>query len=268
MKLATIFPALLGASLLSVGCISSEKVRATDDPSLPVVGIHDLELAEGVTPEQFEAFVAGPFAEFWSTPRGGLSMGIGKCDRGESFGRYQLAFFFDSMAVRDGYFPAESGTPTELWQREMEPVVGETMDALFELCQSTGFTDYVVLSATQADDPTVPATFGIHRLELQDGATAEAVEAFARGAHAEAWSKQIAGCGQAIMVGERGEHVGEFRIVYSFRPHTLRDRYIPEGRLSDEFVNDVQPLLPEETGAEFGRLCRSVGFSDWAPVLP
>ncbi len=142
------------------------------------------------------------------------------------------------------------------------------MDSLFELCTSTGFTDYKVLGATEPVDPTVPATFGIHTLELQDGVTAEELEAFARGAHAEAWSSPIAGCGQGIMVGERGDHVGEYRIVYSFRPYTLRDRYIPDGGLSEEFINDVQPLLPAETRTEFDRLCRSVGFSDWAPILP
>jgi hypothetical protein len=268
MKFALPLSTVLSASLLSAACVSSEKARVVDGSSMPVVGVHDLELAEGVTPEQFEAFVAGPFADFWSTPRGGFSVGVGKCDRGESLGQYQLAFFFDSMAVRDSYFPTADGAPTELWEREMEPVVGETMDALFALCTSTGFTDYVVLSATEPEDPTVPPTFGTHRLELREGVTSDDMVAFARGAHAEAWAKPIAGCGQVIMVGERGEHTGEFRIVYSFRPYTLRDRYIPEGGFSEEFVNDVQPLLPVETRAEFDSLCRSVGFSDWAPVLP
>lgn len=268
LRLATQVTALAGVATLLSSCISDGGSRAVEDPSRPVVGIHDLELAEGVTPEQFEAFIAGPFAEFWSTPRGGLSIGVGKCDRGESLGRYQLAFFFDSKAVRDGYFPDEDGQPTELWEEEMEPVVGPVMNELFELCESTAFTDYVVLSATRPEDPSVPATFGIHRLELNEGVTAEDFEAFATGPHAAAWGQPIAGCGQGIMVGERGENVGQYRIVYGFRPHTLRDRYIPNGGLSEEFRTQVQPLMPAEVGEEFRSLCRSVGFSDWAPILP
>ena len=53
-----------------------------------VVGIHDLALREGVTEEQFEAFVAGPLREAFREPVNGVSVGVSKCDRGESVGQY------------------------------------------------------------------------------------------------------------------------------------------------------------------------------------
>ena len=128
--------------------------------------------------------------------------------------------------------------------------VGDVMDQLFSLCRSTGFTDYVVVFATPVpSENQVPALYGSHKLELRDGVTEGAFEEFITGDYAKAWSKEIKGCGNIILKGDRGERAGKYTIVHRFRPWTLRDQYIPEpSRLSEEWINEVQPLLPEEAG--------------------
>ena len=235
----------------------------------PLVGIHDLALREGVTEEQFEAFVAGPLREAFREPVNGVSVGVSKCDRGESVGQYQMGWFFESVAQRDSYFP-EGGEATDLYEEEVGQHVGEIMSELFSLCQSTGFTDYVVVFATP--DPSegqVPALYGSHKLELRDGVTEGAFEEFITGDYAKAWSKEIKGCGNIILKGDRGERAGKYTIVHRFRPWTLRDQYIPEpSRLSEEWTNEVEPLLPEEAGNRLREMAGRDGFSDWGPILP
>ena len=239
-----------------------------DDRPL-VVGVHDLALREGVTEEQFEAFVAGPLREAFREPVNGVSVGVSKCDRGESVGQYQMGWFLESVAQRDSYFP-EGGEATDLYEEEVGQHVGEIMSQLFSLCQSTGFTDYVVVFATP--DPSegqVPALYGSHKLELRDGVTEGAFEEFITGDYAKAWSKEIKGCGNIILKGDRGERAGKYTIVHRFRPWTLRDQYIPEpSRLSEEWTNEVEPLLPEEAGNRLREMAGRDGFSDWGPILP
>ena len=180
-----------------------------------------------------------------------------------------MGWFFESVAQRDSYFP-EGGEATDLYEEEVGQHVGEIMSQLFSLCQSTGFTDYVVVFATP--DPSegqVPALYGSHKLELRDGVTEGAFEEFITGDYAKAWSKEIKGCGNIILKGDRGERAGKYTIVHRFRPWTLRDQYIPEpSRLSEEWTNEVEPLLPEEAGNRLREMAGRDGFSDWGPILP
>ena len=233
-----------------------------------VVGIHDLALREGVTPEQFEAFVSGPLSERFSEPVNGVIVGVAKCDRGESIGGYQMAWFFESVAQRDSYFPSETEV-TDLYREEVGQYIKDVMDELFSLCRSTGYTDYVMIFDTPVPPgESLPMTFGAHKLELRDGVTEEAFESFVTGPYAKAWSEEIKGCGNTVLKGDRGERAGKYQIVHRFRPWTLRDQYIPEpARLSEEWINEVQPLLPEE-GNQLDEMARRDGFSDWGPILP
>ena len=251
------------------GCQQFQMRSLPTGADRPLVGIHDLVLREGVTEEQFEAFVAGPLREAFREPVNGVSVGVSKCDRGESVGQYQMGWFFKSVAKRDSYFP-EGGEATDLYQEEVGQHVGEIMSQLFSLCQSTGFTDYVIVFGTEVPSgERVPALYGAHKLELRDGVSEEAFEEFITGDYARAWSNEIKGCGQVILKGDRGERTGKYQIVHRFRPWTLRDQYIPEpSRISEEFAEEVMPLFPEEEDNRFWEMVRRDGFSDWGPIRP
>ena len=232
------------------------------------VGAHSLTLKDGVTPAQFEAFVTGPFQELWKQPIGGVKAGIGKCDRGQKVGQYELAWFFDSEALRDAYFPSESVVAAR-WHEDVGDQVKPVMDELFKLCAHTSWTDYIVLHSPwppEGDEQTM--MFGTHDLELREGVRDADFARFVEGEFASAWNEEIAGCGQIVMKGDRGANAGKYRIIYSFRPHTLRDQYLPTPTTqSKEFREKVRPLFPDEVTAKFQSMVKSVGYSDWGPVL-
>jgi len=255
------------AALLTPSCQTTPATPSIEE-SDRLVGVHTLQLNEGVTPEQFEAFVAGPFAEFWAAPIGGLQLGVAKCDRGANLGGYELAFFFDSVARRNAFFPTPTET-TALWEEEMEPRVGPVMEQLFGLCSSVGYTDYAILCSTNVptDDAGNTFVYGVHEVELRDGIGTDEFEAFVRGPYATAWKDEIAGLGRAVLRGERGNNVGGYRVVFRFRPHTLRDRYVPNPTtLSDEYKAQVEPLLPATIDEQFWGMAGTTGFSDWVTL--
>ena len=238
---------LFVVSMTSIGCQQFQERSLPTGDDRPVIGVHDLALKDGVTPQQFEAFVAGPLREAFSEPVNGLTVGVAKCDRGEALGQYQMGWFFESVAQRNSYFPSESEV-TDLYEEEIGQHVGDVLVQLFSLCESTGFTDYVVIFDTPIPQANqVPMLFGSHKLELRDCVSEEAFETFVTTEYAKAWSKEIKGLGNTVLKGERGERAGKYQIVHRFRPWTLRDQYVPEpSRLSEEWINEVEPLLPQE----------------------
>lgn len=255
-------------SLLASSCGMFGTGVYDPDEHRMAVGIHSLKLKDGVTPAQFEAFVTGPFQELWKAPIGGVMAGIGKCDRGQKVGQYELAWFFDTVARRDAYFPS-SEEISDSWDEQVGDRIQPVMDEFFKLCTRTSWTDYVMLADTpipEGDEQTM--MFGTHDLELREGVRDADFERFVQGEFAAAWTKEIAGLGQAVLKADRGENAGKYRIIYRFRPHTLRDRYLPTPTTeSTEFREEVRPMLPDDVTQKFQSMARSTGYSDWGPVL-
>ena len=257
---------------LMTGCGTAPAVRSTTTfptgDGRPLIGVHDLELAEGVTPDEFEAFVSGPFSTCFTKPVGGIVVKIQKCDRGRGVGDYCAVWSFDSVARRNSYFPAD-GSPTASFKDEVSSKLPSAWARLWEMCDSAGFTDYVVMYATpDAEAGGVEKLYGVHDLVLADGVTAADFETFVAGPFAEEWPATIEGFGRAILVGERGERVGEYQNVFVFTPASLRDEFFPTPTTQSKFFREkVAPRVPSETGDTIRKMTIREGFSDWAPIV-
>ncbi len=266
MALAMMFGFLLA------GCGTAPAVRSTTTfptgDGRPLIGVHDLELAEGVTPEAFEAFVTGPFSSCFAEPVGGLIVKIQKCDRGRGVGDYCAVWSFDSVAQRNAYFPAD-GAPTASFKDEVSSKLPPSWARLWEMCDSAGFTDYVVMYSTpSAESGGVKKLYGVHDLVLADGVNASDFETFVAGEFADAWPTAIEGLGRAILVGERGERVGEYQNVFVFTPASLRDKCFPTPTTQSKFFREkVAPRIPSEVGGTIRKMTVREGFSDWAPIV-
>jgi hypothetical protein len=108
-----------------------------------VFGVHVVELRPGVTTEQFEDFalqVFLPSLPLRQTP--GVAIHLLRGERGERVGKYIVLFEFETLAVRDRYFP-KPGTPSaELWPL-IKPI--ETLARTWEALSARAKTDYAVL---------------------------------------------------------------------------------------------------------------------------
>ena len=237
------------------------------DGTLPLLGVHRIELAEGVTESEFEAFVNGPLAELWSEPIGGIQVFVTKADRGVEEGSYTATWAFESKAVRDSYFPNPTSV-TPLFQEKVGSKITDVQAAFNKMAPSAGFTDYVVLFETEpSKDVDGPSLYGVHSFKLRPQVSTKEFEEFVMSTYAEAWRKPIAGMGHAIIKGERGEQTGEYKLLIRFSPASLRDRYVPDPRtLSAEFVEKVQPQLPVDVRLRFESMIQKQGFTDWGPI--
>ena len=82
-------------------------VGRAQEVSVPVYGVHDIELGEGVDASEFEQYVLEKFVPAWTEARNGMRMTVLKGDRGERKGKYQLVYVLDSADTRDRFFPTE-----------------------------------------------------------------------------------------------------------------------------------------------------------------
>ena len=254
------------------GCGTAPAARSTESfptgDARPMIGVHDLELVEGVSADEFEAFVSGPFSTCFTKPVGGLVVKIQKCDRGRGVGDYCAVWSFDSVARRNAYFPAD-GSPTASFADEVAAKLPSAWTRLWEMCDSTGFTDYVVMYATpEAEAGGMQKLYGVHDLVLDEGTKAIDFEKFVTGPFAEAWPEPIEGMGRAILVGERGERIGEYQNVFVFEPASLRDKCFPTPTTQSAFFRDkMAPRIPAGIGDTIGTMTVRDGFSDWAPIV-
>ena len=270
MKTAHIASSLFACMTLSLaGCHSGPGTHSNPalNDELPLIGVHQLQLADGVTETEFEAFVNGPLADLWSEPIGGIQVFVTKADRGIEEGSYTATWAFDSKAVRDSYFPDPS-TVTALFEEKVGSRISDVQEAFQKMAPSTGFTDYVVMFETEPSKGIDgPSLYGVHSFTLRPDVSNEEFEEFIMSSYADAWKKPIAGIGHAILKGERGEETGEYKLVIRFSPASLRDRYVPSPTtLSAEFIQNVQPKLPKEVSDRFESMIERQGFTDWAPV--
>ena len=239
----------------------------TDHSSRPLLGVHTLELNEGVSPTQFEAFVSGPFTTLWREPIGGLQVRIQKADRGQDMGRYQAIWAFDSVATRDRYFP-DSNTVTDAWHETVGNKIKTVHDQLNKMCSAVAFTDYVVLTETPRPAGVMGASLdGFHSLDLKPGVSEHDFEEFVAGTYSNAWRAPIGGIGRVVMKGERGAQVGKYKVIIRFTPASLRDRYVPSPRtLSMQFTEKEQPMMPKAVEDRIQSMTVRRSFTDFAPV--
>lgn len=109
-----------------------------------VFGIHVVELNPGVTPEFFEKFVIDQFLPALPMNRTpGVTVRLLRADRGDRVNKYLWMFEFDSVAVRDRYFPEPERISQEL--AELIAPLHE-VSRVWDAASTRTKTDYIVLA--------------------------------------------------------------------------------------------------------------------------
>jgi hypothetical protein len=114
-------------------------------------GIHELELRNGVSPDEFERFAREDLSRV--RPREGQTIYVIKGDRGERQGKYALVFEYESVQARDRDVPSPNADSEELvaWLDQHYAEVGALFDRLSTFVQPDWdighhYTDYVVIN--------------------------------------------------------------------------------------------------------------------------
>jgi hypothetical protein len=109
-----------------------------------LVGIHEIELAEGADPVEFERV----FAESAAQPElPGWKTRLLRGDRGERAGKYAVLFEIESPETRDRFFPAEDQRSEDLDRFQAEnPAADEIWQRLYAFWGSDVTTDYLVVA--------------------------------------------------------------------------------------------------------------------------
>ena len=112
----------------------------------PVLSMREFELKPGVDPADFEKFLHNDLA---AAVRGlqGLKIEVLRGDRGERKNRYILVWQFESVALRDRFFPTEGGWGISpafdgVW-KQLKPVM-EKFNRYARI--DGGYTDYVTIA--------------------------------------------------------------------------------------------------------------------------
>lgn len=110
-----------------------------------VFGIHYISLRRGVQMADFEAFLkrATPLVPPWP----GVRHYVGKGDRGDRVGRLILIIEYESVEVRNHYFP--DGAPSPAAQQHLDAMadfIAEWQQYASFPNESVLWTDYVVIS--------------------------------------------------------------------------------------------------------------------------
>ena len=106
-----------------------------------VVGVREIALRPGVCEADFERFVTEEWYPAWQWP--GVTVRVLKGDRGTRAGKYLLLLEFESVELRDRYFPPPGG-PSEELRRRLE-AVGAVEARRRTLMGRGAWTDYVEL---------------------------------------------------------------------------------------------------------------------------
>ena len=112
-------------------------------------GIHELELLEGVSPEEFEGFISSTYNPTL-TAEGmpfGVKLRIIKGDQGQRNDKYAVIIEFPSVEIRNaiaGSPPNESGDNTDEAKQFMDHIA-EMDNRVMELAKMVGYTDYYEL---------------------------------------------------------------------------------------------------------------------------
>ena len=110
-----------------------------------IIGIHQIELKPGVSPEEFERFLR----EEWRapTPFAGWKVSVTRGDRGEGSGKYAVIIEIESVAARDRYVPVP-GQPSEEARRANtgRQALGEQWARYASPAGGPPYTDWVVIA--------------------------------------------------------------------------------------------------------------------------
>jgi hypothetical protein len=109
-----------------------------------VFSIHNLEPRPGVSFADYEKVLLESLQ--FSQPLAGWKMHLVKGDRGDRKGRYAVIYEFDSVEVRNRYFPAEGGEVSQEVQQMMASLpteLAERFNALVAVMPGVIYTDYV-----------------------------------------------------------------------------------------------------------------------------
>ena len=106
-----------------------------------VVGIVPVDLKPGITDDQVQE-LAADFVRRFKVP-GIIQARLAKADRGDRTGKYVFMWEFESVEVRDRYFPT-LGVTSDAWQQNLAGAPAELVDRFFTLFTGE-ITDYVVL---------------------------------------------------------------------------------------------------------------------------
>ncbi len=108
-----------------------------------VFGMHMIALKPGVKAEDFEKFVT---KEIYPLPSlAGTGAYLLKGDRGDREGKYLMMTEFESVEVRDRYFPAPGEMSKEAQQVYASFAVAMEKWATFATLMDVIYTDYVVV---------------------------------------------------------------------------------------------------------------------------
>jgi hypothetical protein len=121
--------------------VSGQKVE-----SGAILGYHtgEITLAEGVTPSQFEGFIAEEYLPAMEKHFPGMKMFLLKGERGEHINDYGLLFYFENIEVRNEWIP-EPGKLSEKAKKALEKM--QDLEDKFNkmINQNTTYTDWLVL---------------------------------------------------------------------------------------------------------------------------
>lgn len=229
-------------------------LRATSyaqEPAVPVYGVHDIELGDGVDSKEFESYVIEKFVPAWQESKNGLRMLVLKGDRGERKGKYQLVYAFDSVDTRDKFFPPETQRPSDLY-RQTVASVADVMQGLSKFnIQRKAFTDYSPVGSYTPSKPGSTPVIAVRNIELGDDVDAAKFEQFVKEEFAPAWKEPREGLQFVFTKGDRGERKDKFQFVWVFESIDTRNDYFPEeggggtGKLGEvvESAGDIKKKL-------------------------
>jgi hypothetical protein len=112
-----------------------------------VFGLHEIELPQGLTAEEYEQHFGKELAAFPTYE--GWKIHLLKGDRGERAGRFLLLFEIESVEARDRYYPRPGEGSEEagrFWEQHPEAAAVLEKYAGF-LSEPHNATDYVVVSS-------------------------------------------------------------------------------------------------------------------------
>ena len=226
---------LVAVLLLAAGFNDILAVSFAGQP-LEAFSLRAARLKEEVEPEAFEKLLKeSPSAD-------GVIPGVKflrfKADRGAKKGEYIQLWVYESIEVRDFYFPVEDGP--SLWSAWMQASDGllqrlwsQTSPYLrpAEPDAKAQYSGYVTIKPTAAKKQIVlndkcPSAFSFWPLTLKEGVSPKAFEKFIKGM--PSLDKVIPGVQFAFFKGDRGADKGKYIMLWVFESVKTRDFYFPQ----------------------------------------
>jgi len=248
--------AMLAVTLVSAGGSLATDLAAAE--TVEAFSLRPMTLRDDVTPAAFEACLRGLQSLEGLIP--GVTFQDMKIDRGVNKGQYAFLWVYDSIQVRDFYFPVED--ESGLWDSWAQASGGllarqsEEVGKYLKPGDSSGYTDYVAIRPKASTRPVKllkgrggPAAFALWPLTLKEGVSPEVFEAFIKGM--PSLENLIPGVEFRFFKGDRGVDKGKFIVLWVYDSVKVRDFYFPQ----DEGEN---PLWQAWVSASNGLLRRVV----------